>query len=133
MDLQQGTDGAIYCMQLIGPQGLYRIVPTGPSGAPMDPDPGLTGPHAAPNPARAPNGTRISWLAQRAGVHSVRITDIAGRLVRDEHVNVVDPARAHWRWDGASIEGRSLPSGVYLYTIDDVDGRRVSGKIVLLR
>jgi flagellar hook assembly protein FlgD len=76
---------------------------------------------------------RIEFQLARPGAASLRLYDVAGRLVRvlvDERVEA--GARAI-HWDGRDGAGEPLPAGAYLYELR-LDGRvRDTGKAVLLR
>ncbi|HET9253516.1 MAG TPA: FlgD immunoglobulin-like domain containing protein [Candidatus Eisenbacteria bacterium] len=77
--------------------------------------------------------TTIPYSLATPGRVTIRIYDIAGRLVR----TLVDgPAQAGphaVRWNGATNEGSSTASGVYFYKIEYPDGAVSSRKMILLR
>ncbi len=84
-----------------------------------------------PNPCNP--STRIAYSMSRAGSVTLRVYDVAGRLVRtlvdDDH----SPAgRAEVAWDGRDDRGASVASGVYFYRLEA--GSFVSTrKMVLLK
>jgi hypothetical protein len=63
---------------------------------------------------------------------SIRVYDIAGRLVRTLIDGPVSPGRWSLRWDGTDTRGRGLPSGVY-YGVLSAAGQRRIHKMVLVR
>jgi hypothetical protein len=83
-----------------------------------------------PNPARG--GTSVSFhLRERAPV-TLRVYDISGRLVR-EAVSDALPAGDHEvRWDGLNESGRSVATGVYLYSLSS-ESVVTGGKIAVLK
>ncbi len=79
-----------------------------------------------PNPFRA--GTRITFTLPEAGPASLRIFDLAGRLVRDLVDGELEASNHTVRWDGTNSLGEPVASGVYLYrlkTRDQVETRRM--------
>jgi glucose/sorbosone dehydrogenase len=126
-DLQIGPDGALYFMNLVTgslAQGLYRIVYTSTSDAT---DWGLVAASVFPNPMRVGSGLTIRLAPERLEAASLRVFDLAGRLVHES------PARsgvAHW--DGRTRSERPASAGIYLYRIETASGHRISGKITLI-
>lgn len=78
----------------------------------------------SPNPTRGP--TTISLDAPAAPTASVRIFDVAGRLVR-----TLDGART-MTWDGRDATGRAVPGAVYLVRAS-AGPVSVTEKLVLVR
>jgi hypothetical protein len=78
------------------------------------------------------DGVSISFNLREASRVRLRIYDISGRLVRQEHDGVL-PAGVHKRtWDGKSGEGRMTSAGVYFVRLD-IDDRRYTAKTVRVR
>jgi hypothetical protein len=62
--------------------------------------------------------TRIVFDLQRQGPVSLRIYDVAGRLVRTLLDEVRPAGFAHTViWDGRNASGVRVPSGVYFYSV----------------
>ena len=126
-DLQIGPDGALYFMNLATgtlAQGLYRIVYDSTTDAA---DRGLVAAAAFPNPMRVGSGLTIRLATERLEAASLRVFDLAGRLVHES------PARsgvAHW--DGRTRLERPASAGIYVYRIETASGRRISGKVTLI-
>jgi len=86
---------------------------------------------AFPNPFNP--ATEIRFTLPEAGLISLRVIDVAGRLQRV----LVDGARypageSHLSWDGRDGTGRHLPSGRYFLVLE-ASGRRLAGSAVLLK
>jgi hypothetical protein len=84
-----------------------------------------------PNPFN-PN-TIISFELATAGRVSVRVYDVAGRLVKTilSRAEVAGPYSVTWRGDLES--GAAAASGIYFYRIEFPDGSRTSRKMTILR
>ncbi|HPF69343.1 MAG TPA: MBL fold metallo-hydrolase [Candidatus Krumholzibacteria bacterium] len=82
-----------------------------------------------PNPFNP--STEIRFESARTGAGSLRIVDVAGRLVHDEPLAVLTGINAV-RWDGRDAQGRSVPAGVYLYQVT-VPGGAAAGRMVLVK
>lgn len=67
---------------------------------------------AAPNPARATTSLRFA-LPREAAV-SLRVHDLAGRLVATVHEGVLAGGSHSLQWDGHSDGGLTAPPGLYL-------------------
>ncbi len=77
--------------------------------------------------------TTIPFALDRATTVSLRIYDLAGRLVRE----LLPPAHLaagdhHVSWDGRDEAGREAPSGVYLYRLEGA-GTTSTRRMVLAR
>ncbi len=85
----------------------------------------------APNPFNP--ATTIRFSVAHEGAHvSLRVYDVAGKLVR-ELVNGTTPAGEHEaRWDGRNASGVPVASGVYFSRME-ADGWAASRKMVLLK
>ncbi|MCD4829285.1 MAG: T9SS type A sorting domain-containing protein [Candidatus Cloacimonetes bacterium] len=77
-----------------------------------------------PNPFRATSTVRFS-LNQAVADMQVSLYDIRGRLVRELPAGITE-------WNGCDAEGRTAPSGVYLYRVE-ADGESFAGKLLLTR
>lgn len=136
VDMQVGSDGALYVMRLVPvtgrPSGLYRIVPYLPLDAPQAAAVtagAATEVESWPNPVRAGSGTRFWVIPPPAQPTELRIVDLAGRTVRTlSGGGVID-------WDGTGTRGAPLPAGVYFYSLEPAEGDRplATGRVVLLR
>jgi hypothetical protein len=86
---------------------------------------------AAPNPFNPRTG--IAFELPRPAVVSLRIHDLAGRLVRTLAAGESLPAGRHERaWDGRDARGHGLSSGVYLIELR-AGGATVSRRMTLVR
>lgn len=131
---RMGSDGAVYYLnfrnQLPAPgTGLYRIVRTNPVATPAATNPLQV--LVSPNPTSAARGIRFEASALALGPVELKIFDVAGRLVREEHWSL-NRDQLDWRWDGRGSDQRALPSGTYFYTLTDGAGQRSSGKLALV-
>ncbi len=84
----------------------------------------------SPNPTRG--GTAFVVEAPRAGPQRIRIVDIRGRLVRRFEDSLATAGRRIVTWDGRDTDGRPLPAGVYVVTVES-GGRAVSSRVSLVR
>jgi flagellar hook assembly protein FlgD len=64
--------------------------------------------------------------------HTLRIYDVAGRLVRELSSGSIEPGVHDVRWDGTDDRGTQVSSGVYLYRVS-VGTESLRGKMVLLK
>ncbi len=86
---------------------------------------------ARPSPTRAV--TTIGFEVPVAGRVTLRIYDVAGRLVRELFEREYEgPARGETVWDGRDDAGRPVAAGAYLYRLE-VGERSATRKIMLLR
>ena len=70
-----------------------------------------------PNPFNP--GTVISYAAPHAARVTLRVFDVAGRLVRTLEAGVAHEAGRHAiRWDGRNDRGQAMPSGTYVYRLE---------------
>ncbi len=84
----------------------------------------------APNPFRV--STKVSFSMPRAGHASLKLYDVAGRLVRTLEDSDL-PAGSHSRvWDRKTERGTVATSGLYFYRLE-VDGKRFGQKVILAR
>jgi len=74
--------------------------------------------------------TTIGYGLRVAGVPSLTVYDLRGRMVRELLDGSLQPAGRHTStWDGRDADGRSVPTGVYLVRLragDDVDDRKIT-------
>jgi hypothetical protein len=103
----------------------------------------LDSPTDAPAPGRAlvlhdaqPNpfnpSTSISYSIAKAAPVSLRIYDLAGRLVLTLVEGEMDAGNHTVRWDGRSQDGVAVASGVYLYRLE-IPGFVETRRMVLLK
>jgi hypothetical protein len=120
------------------PYAAYRIgaraFDDGTTGVPDTPDdPVVSAIHLAgafPNPTPGP--TRVRFILPETTRVSLRVYDVAGRVVR-ELVDSVTPAGEHdVRWDGRDNSGEAVANGMYLYRME-AGGYQGTGKLVVLR
>lgn len=84
-----------------------------------------------PNPFNPETAIRFS--AASAGKVTVRIFDVAGRVVNTLTKNVTEPGANEIRWNGKSQDGRQLASGVYFYKIRFANGQESDAKMTMLK
>lgn len=83
-----------------------------------------------PNPVEG--RTQIRYSLAREEKVSLRVYDVAGRVVRTL-VDQVLPAGDHATvWDGADEQGRRVPAGVYVYRLESA-GESAERKLAVLR
>lgn len=101
------------------------------SGAPALPST-LTLLGNSPNPFNPETTIRFVVPAGAKRDYSVRVYDVAGRLVRNLAAGKIDAGAHDVRWDGTDERGATVSSGVYLYRV--TAGRETQhGKMVLLK
>lgn len=71
-------------------------------------------------------------LGPAGGIASLKLYDIHGRLLRTIQTPPLSSGLHRITWDGRDEEGRDLPSGVYLYTMESGDWT-ATRKLQLLR
>ncbi len=76
--------------------------------------------------------TNIGYLVPRAAVVTIRVHDVAGRLVRTLVDREVEAGRHAVRWDGTNERGEAVGSGVYLCSME-AGGFHASRKMLLLK
>jgi flagellar hook assembly protein FlgD len=76
--------------------------------------------------------TRIDFSVEHGGVVTLRVYDIAGRLVRTLVAGSRAPGAYTEHWDGRSDSGERVASGIYFYRLES-DRRSLTRKAVLLR
>ncbi|MBA4378767.1 MAG: hypothetical protein C0395_09000 [Gemmatimonas sp.] len=118
-DLQANTDAAL-AVDLTG------STPVADAGLPR----ALSLAQNSPNPFN-PQTTIVFALDRAAGVR-LGVYDLQGRLVRTLAERVYAPGEHSVVWDGRDESGAEMPSGLYLYRLED--GRRTqTRKMVLVR
>jgi parallel beta-helix repeat protein len=85
---------------------------------------------AQPNPFGL--GTTIHFGLAKPGRVKLAVYDLSGRQVRVLEDADLSAGRHQAAWDARDEAGRPLPSGVYLYRIEE-GGRTSSGRLVLTR
>jgi len=96
----------------------------------MSPRPVRLDPNA-PNPFNP--RTRIRFWLRDAGVVSVRVFDLGGRVVRHVVSDRLYPAGANEvLWDGRGDDGRAVASGVYVCRVR-AGGKEASGRMTVLK
>ncbi len=128
-----GAGGAIITWQDYGGGNadVYaQRVPAGIANVPLTPQAATGLSQNVPNPFNPL--THIKFSVATPGEVSLRIYDIAGRMLRTLVRGWREPGEYSETWDGKGDDGRSLPSGVYFYTLKTSD-YTASHKMVLLK
>jgi hypothetical protein len=86
----------------------------------------------SPNPFNPETTIRFVVPAGSRRDYSVRIYDVAGRLVRELASGRIDAGAHDVRWDGTDDHGATASSGVYLYRVS-AGNETQHGKMVLLK
>jgi len=68
----------------------------------------------------------------QAGPATLRIYDVAGRLMESKTWDSLPQGRTEFKWNGLDQKGRALSSGVYLYRLDTRD-HSLSRRMSLIR
>lgn len=84
----------------------------------------------APNPTS--NESLLCWSMPRAGLVSLRILDVSGRVVRTLRDRERSPEADRAVWDGRTDRGGLAPAGVY-WAVLDGNGQTFARRIVRLR
>jgi len=98
-------------------------------GATAAPMPVLEGLKLGNHPNPFNPSTTIFFDLPQAGPASLRIYDLAGRLLQVRTWDNLPQGRGEFQWNGRDLDGRALSSGVYLYRLDTRDhslSRRMS-------
>ena len=122
MDRRSGTSADIFA-QRIGWAGPVSGVVDGGAGSRI----ALA---AFPNPSDGPVSVRFNL--PHAGRASLRIVDLAGRLVAAPQEGAMAAGPHEARWDGRDARGRLAASGVYLAVLE-ADGRRLVRRLAVVR
>lgn len=86
--------------------------------------------HNTPNPFNETTTISFDLRNNYSPQSKLSIYNIKGRLVKDY---TLSPGQTSLTWDGKDDDGEVMPSGVYLYTINDKSGTSQSQKLLLLR
>ena len=81
-----------------------------------------------PNPART--RLNVSYALPRQTRVTLKLYDIAGKLVNTLANSEQRPGYYHVNWNRTDARGRSVPAGVYFCTLA-AEGQRFSRKVVL--
>ena len=85
-----------------------------------------------PNPA--PGGvTQFRFALPTTQPATLRVYDVAGRLVRRLHEGPAAAGFHDVRWDGTDRAGRTVPSGTYFARLRTSDGQQSTTGLMLLR
>ncbi len=76
--------------------------------------------------------TTIFFNLPQAGPATLRIFDLAGRLLQEQTWDRLPQGRSEFQWNGTDLHGRALSSGVYLYRVDTKD-QSLSRRMSLIR
>jgi hypothetical protein len=83
-----------------------------------------------PNPFGT--STTIRFALDRDQHVTLEVFDLSGRLVSRLHRGRLAAGAHSFPWDGSDFQGRSMPPGIYLYTLN-AGGKRESRQMVLVR
>ena len=83
-----------------------------------------------PNPVRGE--ARVAFTIPVRGEVSLRVYDVAGRLVRVLWSGVMEAGRHTLTWDGTGDEGWKVGAGVYFLRLEQ-GGKRATRKVILVR
>jgi len=83
-----------------------------------------------PNPARG--GARIAFALPQGGPATLRIYDVAGRLVRELLDDEMPSGPSQLNWDGRTAGGLEAAAGVYFARLESA-GRVLTQKLMLVR
>jgi hypothetical protein len=86
---------------------------------------------AVPNPFNPETAIRFS--AAQPGKVTIRVFDVAGRLVNTLSKNVTETGPNEIRWNGRSSDGRPMASGMYFYKIRFANGEESEAKMTMLK
>jgi hypothetical protein len=86
----------------------------------------------SPNPFNPETTIRFVVPVGPRRDYTLRIYDVAGRLVRELASGQINPGMHDERWDGTNNNGATVGSGIYLYRIS-VGAETLRGKMVLLK
>ncbi len=86
---------------------------------------------AFPNPFNPETAIRFS--AATTGKVTIRVFDVAGRVVNTLTKNVTETGINELRWNGKAQDGRALASGVYFYKIRFANGQESEAKMTMLK
>src|SRR6185295_759603 len=75
---------------------------------------------ASPNPMNPE--TVLRFTTTQSGPVSVRVFDIAGRLVKTLHEGTMPAGLNQIRWDGSTNNGNRVATGVYFVKMKSIDG-----------
>jgi cytosine/adenosine deaminase-related metal-dependent hydrolase len=85
--------------------------------------------NASPNPARS--ATQLVLQLPTSGHVSLRIYDVAGRLVKSVVESTLQPGQFRYDWDLKNAAGAPVPAGIYLARMKHAAGTVVSRIVVL--
>jgi len=77
--------------------------------------------------------TAIRFQAATPGKVTIRVFDVAGRLVNTLTKNVTETGLNEIRWNGKSTDGRTMASGMYFYRIRFANGQQSEAKMTMLK
>jgi flagellar hook capping protein FlgD/VCBS repeat protein len=122
-DLAVSDGNADFVTVLLNTSALLFAPPAGPSAALR---------LAPPSPNPGTGDIAIEFALPRDARVSLRICDVAGRVVRTLLEGTL-PAGAHdLRWDGRSVSGNSAPGGIYFLDLRAA-GERLPRRFVVIR
>jgi Metallo-peptidase family M12/PA14 domain/Bacterial Ig domain/Right handed beta helix region/FlgD Ig-like domain len=75
--------------------------------------------------------TRISFALARGGAASLRVFDVAGRLVTTLVDRVLTAGEHTVTWDGESDRGQTVSSGIYFYRLRTDEGEETRSMVLL--
>ena len=105
------------------------VILYGAPGGPSRPSPALSSFRVTPNPMV--RSSTLDFELASPGNTTVRIFDVAGRLMRTLLDEELPSGRHSTAWDGRSNRGEVVASGVYFYQIDGPGGQLVARFVVM--
>lgn len=83
-----------------------------------------------PNPFN--NETMIRYYLPAVTYTTLKIYDLNGKLIRNLVNGIMESGMHTLRWDGRNNRGQLVPSGTYIYQLDN-QGHTISKKLVLIK
>jgi len=75
------------------------------------------------------NDTKISFISSGNKNAIISISDIYGKIIKMQQINLAGDGFNEYTWDGAGSNGKKVSSGVYFYKIQ-INGNSLTGKIL---
>ncbi|MAT39940.1 MAG: hypothetical protein CL946_10090 [Ectothiorhodospiraceae bacterium] len=118
-------DVTFYRLKQIDFDGSFEFSPTVRSVPALPSDASLE--QNYPNPFSA--STSVTFTLDRDAEITLTIHDALGRKVRTLASERVERGKHTYTWDGTSDEGKTLPPGMYMYTLRTGTGTPLTGKM----
>ena len=85
-----------------------------------------------PNPFNPSTTIKFNVANEATGLMRINIYSVSGKLVRVLFINVTGAGNYEVFWNGMDMNGKSVPSGTYIYILD-INNTLLSGKMILLK